>query len=428
MPSPWSILANSLWVLGFATLLAGGSWAYWMASTAGERFGVVLRRPPVRHVVGSGTVLLCAGLAATSPTTWERLLWAGLAIAGALQAWFPRWHDRSSWTRIGKWLFAHWGQILRWTLGLGLTALSCWLLLRNMDWPAVWAALRTADYRWVTGGVAAIIATFFTRTWRWQALLRPASIGFRPAMTALLIGQVANTALPLRSGDVARAVWIGPEAGTGVVEALASVAVEKLWDLLALVLFALIALLWMPLPDWLANSAWGGGLALLLGGALLWAGLRWQEVLLRWAGRLLAHLPARWGEAILPRLERLVVGLAAMRQPGTAGQAFLGTMLTWGLGTLANLAVLAAFGLPSVLAALVLLVALTAGRTVPTPGQLGIHEGLCVLTLALFRVPPDTALAAGVVLHVVVVVPALIAAALLAPWSGRFSHRGHAAT
>jgi uncharacterized protein (TIRG00374 family) len=314
-------------------------------------------------------------------------------------------------------------QVVRWLVGLGVAGLSCWLLARNVDWQGLQEALVSADYRWVAVGILAIVATFFTRTRRWQALLWQSGVKLRPAMTALLMGQVVNTALPMRSGDVVRAAWIGSEKGTGAVEALGSIAVEKVWDLIALLACGLILLVWIPLPGWFAHSIWGTTLVLLLGGGLLLIALRWQTPLFRLAGRLLARLPAGWDQALLPRLRRLANGLEAIRRPDVSLQAAFWTGLTWALGALANLAILAAFGIPSAVAALFLLVALMAGGTIPTPGGLGILEGICVLSLnGFFNLASyDQALAIGVVLHLVVMGPPLVTAALLALWLGHRS-------
>jgi uncharacterized protein (TIRG00374 family) len=309
----------------------------------------------------------------------------------------------------------------RWIAGLAVAGLACWLLSRDLDWDGVVAALAGADYRWVGLGVLAIVGTFFTRTWRWQALLWNGHVPLRPAMTALLVGQVVNHALPMRSGDVARALWIGPEAGTGASRALGTVAAEKVWDLLALLSCGLILLVWAPLPNWFANSTWGTGWVLLAIVVILWAGLRWQDVLLDWTRRILLHFPAGWGEAVLPRLRRVASGLDSVRQPAVSARAILWTGLTWGLGFAANLAVLTAFGFSSALAALFLHAVLMAGCAVPTPARLGVFEGICVVSLALFGIPRDEALAAGLVLHLVVIGPPLIAAAILAFWQGASS-------
>jgi uncharacterized membrane protein YbhN (UPF0104 family) len=316
-----------------------------------------------------------------------------------------------------------WAQARRWIIGFGVAGLYCWLLVRGLDWQGLAAALGSANYRWAALGALAIVSTFFTRTWRWQALLWQSKVRLQAAMTALLVGQVVNQTLPMRSGDVMRAVWISPERGTGATEALGSIALEKVWDLLALLVCGLILLAWMPLPGWFSRSTWGTALTLALVGGLLWAGLHWQAPLFRWAGRVMAYLPVGWDQALLPRLRRLTNGLEAIRRPDVSAQAFFWTGMTWGLGALANLAVLAAFGIPSTVAALFLLAALMVGGTVPTPGRLGIYEGVCVVSLALFGIPRDQALAVGLVLHLIVMGPPLIVAAALTLWPDRRSGR-----
>lgn len=312
-----------------------------------------------------------------------------------------------------------WLRVVRWVIGLGVTGLSCWLLIRGLDWGGMAAALSDADYRWVGVGVLAIAVTFVTRSRRWQTLLWQSRVPFRPAVTAVLVGQVVNTALPMRSGDVVRATWVGAEGGAGTVEALGSIAVEKVWDLLALLACGLILLVWMPLPGWFAQSTLGTALTLLLVGGLILAALRWQAPLFRWFGLLMASFPAGWDQALAARLRRLTSGLEAIRQPQVSVRAFCWTVLTWAFGAVANLTVLAAFGIPSVLAALFLLVALMVAGKAPIPGQLGFFEGTCVVVLgSFFGVPFHEALAVGLVLHLVVMGPPLLTAALLLLWPG----------
>jgi hypothetical protein len=202
--------------------------------------------------------------------------------------------------------------------------------------------------------------------------------------------------------------------------------VEKVWDLIALLTCGLILLIWIPLPDWFARSTWGTALALLVGGSLLLVALHWQAPLFRLAGRLLARLPAGWDQALLPRLRRLANGLEAIRQTDVSLKAAFWTCLTWALGTLANLAILAAFGVPSAVAALFLLTALMVGGTIPTPGKLGVYEGICVLSLHnLFHLASyDRAMAIGLLLRLTVMGPPLLTATFLTLWPGQRPGRG----
>lgn len=83
----WGVVANGVWIVGLAVLLAALSWASWVASVEGGRFRTVLGRPGIQRALGLGLVLFCAGLAATGRTWWERALWGGLSALFAAQAW-----------------------------------------------------------------------------------------------------------------------------------------------------------------------------------------------------------------------------------------------------------------------------------------------------------------------------------------------------
>jgi hypothetical protein len=94
------------------------------------------------------------------------------------------------------------------------------------------------------------------------------------------------------------------------------------------------------------------------------------------------------------------------------------SLLVWFFGALTNLAVLRALELPpSMGVALLLLAVLQLGMAVPSlPGRIGVFEGVCVAVLALFGVHAELALACGLLLHAVVLLPP---AALGAWWLWR---------
>lgn len=308
-----------------------------------------------------------------------------------------------------------WVSILRWLLGLLAATLSCWLLARDLDWQKLIQALRGADYRWVAAAVLVTLASYATRAWRWQVLLWQTPVRFGAALRALLIGQLLNGVLPLRSGDVARALWVRSEHGSGATVALGTIALEKLWDLLALLGCGVMLLIWLPLPDWFAESTWGVGLTVAVGLVVLGLGLWQQERLLHRAAVLLTALSPRWHQLFWPRLQQLTESLSSLRQLRLTAQAALWTLLTWGLYALANQLILAAFGIPAWPAACLLLVTLMAGGTVPVPGRLGIYEGIVVASLTLFKFPMDQALAIGLVLHLVsMATPLVVLVPLLA--------------
>jgi uncharacterized membrane protein YbhN (UPF0104 family) len=104
---------------------------------------------------------------------------------------------------------------------------------------------------------------------------------------------------------------------------------------------------------------------------------------------------------------RLVDGLTGLQRPHVMLAAGGWSVLAWFFGALTNLALFKAFGLPLSLGiALILLAVLQLGVAVPSvPGRIGVFEGLCLVTLALFGVEANLALGYGIVLHAVVLLP-----------------------
>ena len=83
----WSVLANGLWILGLAILLATASWAHWTAGLRGIRLRRVLKRPSTRRPLSLGILFFCAGMAGTGRTWWERAAWVMLAAGWVVQDW-----------------------------------------------------------------------------------------------------------------------------------------------------------------------------------------------------------------------------------------------------------------------------------------------------------------------------------------------------
>lgn len=79
------VIANSLWIVGLAVILATLSWANGAALAEGLRFRKVWSRKAVRGAAYLGLTLFCVGLAATASTWWEQLLWSLLALSWSVQ-------------------------------------------------------------------------------------------------------------------------------------------------------------------------------------------------------------------------------------------------------------------------------------------------------------------------------------------------------
>jgi uncharacterized membrane protein YbhN (UPF0104 family) len=287
---------------------------------------------------------------------------------------------------------------------VGALAASLAYVMLEVDWTATGRALAEARWPALLAATACALIAVWTKSRRWRGLLAPrVLLDARSALALVLAGQLANNGLPLRAGEVARVALVDPGAA-GRSYVVSTIIGEKLLDACGLVL--LTALLgWLaPLPDWLRLatpvSIIAAGLALV---AALWAG---------------ARVGPWW---LSSRATRALAGLATLREPGRLVAAVLWTQASLVAGVAANWWSLAAVGAdPTIPAALLVLLALYVGGTLPAPpGRIGVFQALCVAAVLPFGVEPAVALAFAMLHYVVVVVvPSAVGALYLVAWRG----------
>jgi hypothetical protein len=251
-------------------------------------------------------------------------------------------------------------------------------------------------------------ATFAVGAARWQALFpgsRP--VRLRRLTAALLVAQLVNIAFPVRLGPLVRAYLVGQGGGRDKVAVLATVAGEKLLDMVALAGGGLLLLWLLPLPAWAQRAGVAAVLAAavgLLAALLLVGGRRWLEGWL-----------VRFGERVTGAGVLVLDGVAAWLRPGRACILILWTAAIWAMGMLVNWLVLIALGIPGRFSiAAVLLVLLQMGGRVPgLPASIGIFEALCIIGLGWFAIGPGLGLGYGVALHAVVLLPGLVGGAFV---------------
>ena len=301
--------------------------------------------------------------------------------------------------------------------GLGFSALGIGLIVRVINPDQLVLTLGSIQWSWIGGAVLATLATYAARTKRWIILLRPLKFRESAVLRALLSGQLLNQLLPVRLGDVIRTLLLAREPDGSFARIFGSLLIEKAWDWLALCVLIIIIAWVIPLPDWLLTPARSIGLlAALIVIGFVAAALMPERLISHGLARIeasLAQWPARWRTFTLDNLRRLLDSLSVLRRRDTLIGAASWTAITWGLGIVVNYGVQRAFGFDSWLAAAVLLVVLMLGIALPPSiGAVGVFEGLSMLTLSTFGVPLETALAIGLLLHLVVSVPLIIGTGL----------------
>lgn len=103
-------------------------------------------------------------------------------------------------------------------------------------------ALEQAEYWWLIPGTGVLFVAIVARCIRWSILMRPVA-PMSPArlFPYAIIGYMANNLLPARAGELVRAYVLGDREGVSKMGTFGTIAVERLFDGVTLVLMLLIA-------------------------------------------------------------------------------------------------------------------------------------------------------------------------------------------
>ncbi len=286
-----------------------------------------------------------------------------------------------------------------------------WLALRDVDLRETANALRRVNMPILSAAVASYVFSAAARAIRWRLLLAVRKApSFGRAFSVMSIGTMVNSFLPARLGDFTRAYLMGEAEADSKVYVLGTIAVEKVADLLFLLLSLTVLLSQMALPEWLAGSA--RGMALVL--AILvpcFVLLAWQkDFFLRMMEKTSRFVPAAWQAWLMQQMGYGLTSLDVMRRPRLLIGLLGWSLIVWILSAFTNYLVLLALELALPFwASLLLLVVLQVGTAVPSsPGRIGVFQYLAILTLSIFAVSKDSALVYSIILYLVVYVPILL--------------------
>jgi len=308
---------------------------------------------------------------------------------------------------------------------LMVSALFAYLALRNIRYDKTWHALRSINYWWLLPATAALALSVVARAARWRVLFEP---GRRPPLwattKATLLGLFFNSILPLRAGEAARIVALKRYAAVSLAESTATVAVERVFDVLALLLLLFVATPWLPHVSWLRSAAvLGIVLLVLLAGAITVVVLLGERPV-RFLLLPVAKLPG-FHDLDVDRVAVSVNrGLSPLRRPGHGLLGFAWTVGSWLVSALSLWSLMVGFDLHlSFFAALLATVAVGLAFIIPAaPSAVGVFEAAAIASTKAYGIPQSLGLAYALALHALNFFP-FIAAGLVVLASLRRSSR-----
>jgi glycosyltransferase 2 family protein len=296
---------------------------------------------------------------------------------------------------------------LKYTIPLIVAGLLLWLVFRGLNIQEIFKRLESADYRWVLLSMIFAVFSHYLRAYRWTLLLKPIGYEFKTSrgFIAIMSGYLGNLALP-RLGEVTRCAVLKKTDRIPLPASFGSVIVERIIDLLMLLLVILLALslqfgrIGKFFSGMLYNTASGTSSSFHVW-ILVFILALFVPVLLAWGMRK-RIIKTKLYLKIKPIIGEVINGFMSIRKVENKTLFFILTFGIWIFYYLMSYVMIYSFpatsGL-SPLAGLVILMAGGLGMSAPVQGGIGTYHVFVSSVLVLYGIAHEDGVVYATLMH-----------------------------
>ena len=297
-------------------------------------------------------------------------------------------------------------------LGLLVSAFFLYLAFRQVDLQKLGEVLRNADIALLILAVLVMFVSHWFRAMRHRYLLEPVKhIENNSLFSALMIGYMGNTILPAHLGEFLRAYVIGKKGKISGSATLATIVVERILDVLSLLIIMGFIIIVYPFPEAVKVSAYlTFTFALAIMGFLALLKLK-PKIPFRVVEMITKPFSNKIASKIFELLDSFREGIVALKDRKSYVIVFIVSIIIWvcyaGFFAIGFYAFdfVELYNLP-IGASFVVLVITTISILVPSsPGYIGTYHWLCMISLSLFAIPESPALGYAIVMHALSTIP-----------------------
>jgi uncharacterized protein (TIRG00374 family) len=306
------------------------------------------------------------------------------------------------------------------------------LFARTVNWHEAWTSIRSADRRLIVAAAIANLLSIALKGVRWWVFLRKVGVRSLPlALRATLAGAGLNNVLVANGGEAARVVFVSRASGVSAATVLATLAIERAFDLVGYVIMLAVATLALPLPANIERWRIPAAVAALLSiGLLAYAAIkaRGRRIRIDQVAPLLTEVPPEeivaegaprppLGRRVRAFGERFMDALGATAGAGAFGAALVLSLGAWALQIVTFSWTAQSAGLPLPLAGdVATLLAVNLGFLLrATPGNVGFFQLAYAIAAAPFGASRDASIAVALLIQTLQIIPVTLFGVALAP-------------
>ena len=306
----------------------------------------------------------------------------------------------------------HFGKIVR---GLVLLAILAALVVfaRTVNWHATWLAIRSTSPGLLVAAAVVNLLSLVLKGVRWWIFLRPIGVSsLWLALRATFAGAGLNNILVANGGEAARVIFVARAAHVPSATVLATLALERLFELVGYIVLLALAATFLSLPPSLERTRPIAIVALV---AVIWL----LVYLVRHPEK--AELPTLEGEGLLRRAKNygrnFLRTLTGISTAGRFAASLAISVAAWVLqvATYALTAQAAHFNL-SLVGTIAAILAVNLGFAVrATPGNVGVFQMMYAVTATAFGLDKDQATGVAFLIQAQQILPVTILGLIAAP-------------
>jgi uncharacterized protein (TIRG00374 family) len=284
-------------------------------------------------------------------------------------------------------------------IGIIISVIFIVYIAREIETKNFYSTLKNVNGVYILSGVAAFIAGYFLKAYRWLLIVREHSKIFTAGNTfpPFFIGFASNNILPLRMGEVVRASLLSLNTQSSIVFSFSSIFLDRILDGLALLILILSASFILSLSDWVMNITYTASIVFILSFLLLlFVSFSTHLKLFRVtenSGKIL--------RTIYTLLNNVRNSLKILRSPYKFLAVLLFSVIVWFFESTMYYSFASAMNLDvTFIESVIIMVILNFGILIPSaPAYIGTFEFFCIKSMQLFGIAESSALTYSVFLH-----------------------------
>jgi uncharacterized protein (TIRG00374 family) len=284
--------------------------------------------------------------------------------------------------------------------GVCVSIVFIWLTLRQIDIKKSFELIAGVKYFVLIPGVLVYVFTYILRSVRYYYILLPLKkTKVFDNFPYTIIGFFTNNIIPLRLGDLIRAKITGEHLCVSRSSVLATIVIERLFDVIMFVLFFFLIVRVISFPEFIKKYFYILTFVFFICLSIFYIMLTHKNKTLKILSKMSISSAIRSFVTVF--LNRFIYGLVVFKKPSILIKSFIFSGILWITEALFIVIVAYACGIHiSIFDGIFTVIIIGVGSIIPTiPGYFGAFELMGVLALSTLSVDKDLAFICMMICH-----------------------------